>query len=221
MKLRYNTYNKRNYESHALVYSLIDPFSKVLDVGCATGYFGKQLKQKNCKTWGIEIDEKSAEIAKKNLEKVYVEDVKKISKTSLKKHFFDYVLLLDVIEHMTDSEAIFNELKKYLNKKGRIIISTPNIAHITVRIALLFGKFNYTDVGIMDRTHVHFYTRESLLKLLRKTNLKIEKMEYSADFGQIPYLGRFLRHIPKIIQYNITRLFPTLLGVQFIVEVKL
>lgn len=220
MKLRYKKYNRRGYESHFLVYSLIGPYTNVLDLGCATGYFGKQLKEKNCRVWGVEIDQNAAKIALKYLEKVYTEDIKNISKMELKKSFFDYILLLDVIEHISDSEQIIKDLKKYLTKNGKIIISTPNIAHISIRQSLLFGKFEYTETGIMDRTHVHFFTKSSLIDLINKLNYKIEKIEYSADFGQIPYIGRFLRHLPKVIQFNITNLFPTLLGVQFIVVLK-
>ncbi len=216
-KLKYITFNSRPYESHLLVLSQIAPDSRVLDIGCATGYFAKELQKKNCMVWGIEMNPIAANKARKYLEDIFINDVKDIDKLNLKKHFFDYILLLDVIEHISEIDPIIDALKKYLSKNGRLIISTPNIAHISVRLGLFKGQFNYTQTGILDRTHVHFYTRQTLLELLKKHRYGVELLDYSADFGTIPKMGRFLRHVPKIIQFYITKLFPTLLAVQYIV----
>lgn len=217
MKSRYNTFNPRKYESHALIYSFIYPNSTILDIGCATGYMAQELQKKKCKTWGIDIDENAVNKAKHYLEKGYIASIDDINTLGLKKNFFDYILLQDVLEHIVDGEAALECLKKYLKKDGKILISTPNIAHITPRLNLLCGKFDYTDTGVMDKTHVHFYTRNSLVELLKRLHIRIDDIKYSADFGQIPFFGRYLRHIPKIVQYAITSTFPTLLGVQIVV----
>lgn len=220
MKLRYNTINSRKFEAHWLVINEVKPHSNVLDIGCATGYIAKELRKKDCKVWGIEIDKGAAKIAESIIEKVYVGDIKDVASFNLQRNFFDYILLQDVIEHIVDIEPILVSLKKYIKKDGRIIISTPNIANISSRLQLVLGKFEYTETGIMDRTHVHFYTKKTLLNLLEKMKYIIEKIDYSSDFGQIPLLGRYLRHTPKVVQYKVTQMFPTLLGIQFIIVSK-
>lgn len=214
---KYTTLNTRPYEAHAIIYSIINKGTTLLDIGSATGYFAKVLKQKKCIVWGIELDSQAANKSQKYLKHVFTGNIDNLETFRLPHGFFDYILLMDIIEHITNTEGILPRLKQYLKTEGKIIISTPNIAHISIRLNLLFGNFNYTKIGILDESHVHFYTKKTLNNLLKKSNYSIEKTLYSTDFGQIPLFGRYLRYIPKKIQYVITKIFNTLFAVQFIV----
>ncbi len=217
-----NKYNLNlvNYELHSQVFNTIeknrDKSILVLDVGCATGYFAKKLQEKNCRVWGIEIDQKAAKKAAKYCEKVVVGDIDEMDSLPFNKNFFDYILILDTLEHLVDPKKALKLVIPYLKKTGKIIISVPNSAHIFIRTNLLFGKFNYEKQGLMDETHLHFFTKKTILEIVKMANLNIVDLDYSADFGQIPILGKFLKKIPKKYQYIVTCILNTLLAVQFI-----
>ncbi len=214
--MKYTRFNFRSYEAHILAFEQIEPNSFVLDLGCATGYFGRELKKKGCQVIGVESDKLAAEIAKKYYQQVIVADLEESHRIKIDGNKFDYVLLLDVLEHLRNRKLLFTVIHKWLKPQGILIISTPNIAHISVRFKLLFGDFSYTDWGILDKTHLHFFTEETLKKELMGSGWLPKIKSVSADFGQVPVFGRFLRHIPKIWQCKITQLAPTLLGVQFV-----
>lgn len=214
--LKYSEFNPIPYEVHSIVNKKIEENSKVLDIGCAAGYFAKELQKKNCKTWGVEMNREAAKVAEKYCEQVVVLDLEKEKKLPFKKGMFDYILFLDVLEHVRNSQGNLHYFSQFLKPDGKIVLSIPNIAHISMRLKLLLGNFDYEKKGIMDETHVHFYTRKTLQELIQKSGLYCTEIIYSSDFGQLPYAGRLLRKIPKVYQYLITRIIPTLLGVQFI-----
>ena len=89
---------------------------------------------------------------------------------------FDVVLLLDVLEHLRDPERILRRARRALTG-GRVIVSLPNVANVTVRLTLLFGRFEYTERGILDRTHLRFFTRRSALRMLRDAGFTVEHRE--------------------------------------------
>lgn len=215
--MKYTEFNNWPYESHRIVYDLIQPNTSIFDLGCATGYFGKELKKKNCVTVGVEQDASAATIAKKYLQNVFILDLEQPEKMVFPNNKFDYILMLDVLEHLRNRVDLLSKISRWLKPEGRLIISTPNITHISIRLKLLFGDFSYTEMGILDHTHVHFFTRKTLEEELNKSGWRVDQWFVSSDFGQIPFLGRILRRVPKYFQHLITDLSPSLLGVQWIV----
>lgn len=214
--MKYTEFNHREYESHMLVYNLIKPYSKVLDLGCATGYFAKELKKKHCDVTGIEFEKNAVKQAQKWCVHAYQGDLEHVGSLHIPAHTFHYVLLLDVLEHIQNRNALLSKIRQWLNDDGKLIISTPNIAHISIRLKLLFGDFTYTEYGILDRTHVHFFTKKTLYETLTKAGFIVENIESSSDFGQIPIIGRVFRHIPKRWQYYVTKWMEKLLAVQYV-----
>lgn len=214
--MQYNEFNARPYETHMVVTELVKPGSKVLDIGCSTGLIGRKLIEKSCKVTGIDNNKDALKIAAEYMPVINA-DLENIKITDVQDNAYDYILLLDVIEHLKDHRDILDFIKSKLDVNGRMILSTPNIAHLSVRVKLLFGVFRYTDCGILDRNHVHFFTRATVIELLKESGLEIIETRFSSDFGQIPVLGRCLRHIPKVIQYYLTKIIPGLLAVQWIV----
>jgi 2-polyprenyl-3-methyl-5-hydroxy-6-metoxy-1,4-benzoquinol methylase len=200
-----------------LVLDSIRDGSTILELGCATGYFSKELKKKDCNVTGIDIEEESIKFAKKWCDETIVGDLEKSERILLKNKKYDQILLMDVIEHIINRDQLLKSIRNWLSPNGEFILTTPNIAHVSARWNLLFGNFKYTKIGIMDETHVHFYTRASLLDELRSHGFVIKKIVASADFGQIPIFGRVLRRVPKRIQNYITSFFPTFFGVQWLV----
>jgi len=219
--MKYTRFNNRPHEIHTMVYDLIAQNSNVLDIGCASGYFAKALQRKHCKVTGIDIDREAVMKAKKYCIKAFVANLDTGDRKRIPKEKYDSILLLDVIEHMKHFDELLSVLKKNLSGEGKIVISTPNIAHLAIRLHLLTGHFDYTEYGILDREHIHFFTRKTLMNTVEKEGFSISSISPSSDFGQIPLVGGLLRHIPKTIQWRITNMFPTLLGVQWLVVVTL
>jgi glycosyltransferase involved in cell wall biosynthesis len=90
---------------------------------------------------------------------------------------FDSVLLLDVLEHVPDPQRVLAEVRRVLRPGGRLFVSLPNVANFTVRLSLLFGRFEYGDRGIMDRTHLRFFTRQSALRMMRAAGFQVVRRE--------------------------------------------
>jgi O-antigen biosynthesis protein len=220
MKYRYATFNNNEFESHKLVYNMIEPNSKVLDIGCATGYFAKELLKKNCETCGVDIDENALKIAIRYCKKVEVSNLDEVHSFPFPKKSFDCVLLLDVIEHLAHPENILAIAKLYLKDNGSVIVSVPNIAHASIRWMLSMGEFQYADTGILDSTHLHFYTKKSLGEVLKVAGYKILKFVPTNGMCKVPFLYKITDRLPTSWQYKITCLAPTLFSFQFIAQVK-
>lgn len=205
------------YSTHQFVINRIKSQKKILELGCATGYISKELIKKKNIVWGVDSDVNYLKKAGKICNKTFLFDIEKIAELKDLPHkYFDYILLMDVLEHTRNPEAILRQLKKWVKKNGEIIISLPNIANISTRLSLFSGSFSYTETGILDKTHLKFFTLQSFSELLLQNGLKLKHIEHNADLGIIPIIGRALKHIPIHIQYLITKIRPSLLCTQFI-----
>lgn len=150
---------------------------RVLEVGCGSGQTLAMLKEKNLcgQTVGIELFAEAADKAQKRVDQIYCLDIE--SKTLPETiGTFDLILLLDVLEHLLDPWTVLKKLVAgHLAPEGRVIVSLPNARHFSLVIPLLFGKFDYKERGILDKTHLRFFTRDSATKLLQGAGLLIEK----------------------------------------------
>ena len=128
---------------------------------------------------------------------------------------FDKVLLLDVLEHVADPQALLLRAKETLKPNGRLLISTPNVANLTVRLMLLFGKFEYQDRGILDRTHLRFFTRKSIRALAERCGMVVERARMTVIPLEV-VLGspRWLVRVLHGILIVATALLPGLFGYQ-------
>lgn len=151
--------------------------SNALDVGCAEGNFGKLLKEKyKCKVWGIEPDFESSKLASNNLDNVFNGTFEaSIININIK---FDLICFNDVLEHMVSPENTLSIAKNYINENGIIQCSVPNILHYHEFLNILINKdFKYEDKGIMDRTHLRWFTKKSLVRLFEECGYKVIKVE--------------------------------------------
>lgn len=148
---------------------------RVLDVGTATGAVAGALRGRGARVWGIEIDEDAAIEAAKVCEQLVIGDVEQLDlDAELDQHEFDWLLMLDVLEHLRDPLATLRRCTSMLAPGGRALISIPNIAHASVRLQLLRGHFQYTETGLLDRTHLRFFDRASMIELLVSAGLSVE-----------------------------------------------
>ena len=163
--------------SHTQVIDLVGGNKRVLDVGCATGYLARQLATRGCTVSGLEIDDLVAEKARPDLERLVVADLDQASLAELfEPASFDVVVFADVLEHLLEPDRVLEESIRLLAPEGRVVISVPNVGHGALRLALLQGRWDYTDTGLLDRTHIRFFTRASLLELVAGAGLAVEHL---------------------------------------------
>ncbi|MBU2592177.1 methyltransferase domain-containing protein [Patescibacteria group bacterium] len=195
---------------------------KILDIGCAEGKLGKYLRrQKGAVVFGVDISSKAIKEAKKSLDGAYRLDIETEALPFLQKSF-DVIICADVLEHLYDPLAVLKKLKIYLKDKGIFVLSIPNIANIKVRWRLLWGKFDYEESGIMDYSHIRFFTKKSALNLMRKAGIKALRIDYSPGFSFFFFQGRVIRFkILKTLHSLLTKLAPTLFCRQFIIIAQL
>jgi 2-polyprenyl-3-methyl-5-hydroxy-6-metoxy-1,4-benzoquinol methylase len=151
---------------------------RVLEFGCHTGFVSKVLRERNCSITGIEIDRNAAEEAKAFCEEVIIGDIEEINYDVVLKGKYDVALFGDILEHLKTPEIILKRVQNFLKEDGFIVISIPNIAHWSIRLQLLRGNFDYAESGILDKTHLRFFTKKSIVGLLEKSNYHIEQIDY-------------------------------------------
>lgn len=220
-----NRYNLEsdNFGVHQKIIKTVGKNKQVLDIGCASGYLARQMKKRNCLVTGVEVDKKSAKKAQKYCRKVIIGDIED-RKTLIKigKKEYDVILATDVLEHLENPGEVLKNLAVFMKKNSRLIISVPNIAFLTNRLLLLLGKFEYTSYGIMDLTHLRFFTKKTILKIVEKEGYKVEKLDFIANFTQLPFFMKTLHPIFgrktwwRKLEYKITSLWPEGLAIQFL-----
>jgi 2-polyprenyl-3-methyl-5-hydroxy-6-metoxy-1,4-benzoquinol methylase len=158
--------------SHYQLLDLVGGRKSVLDVGCATGFLAEALVERGCVVSGIDYDADAAEQARQYLDQLVVGDLNELD---LAEEFggrtFEVIILGDVLEHLVDPAVVLAGLVGLLAPGGSVVISVPNVAHGSVRLALLQGSWDYRELGLMDRTHIRFFTRRTLLAMLRVAGL--------------------------------------------------
>ena len=159
------------YDQRWDLFSLVPAKSKnILDVGCGKGWLGAKIKQtRPCKITGIEYTD-VGEYANLAYDKIYISDIKDVI-PDLKEESFDCVILGDVLEHLINPWDILKKLKPLVSANGVFLISIPNIQHYTVLLNLIRGKFEYQKEGILDKTHLRFFTLQSFTETLNTLGL--------------------------------------------------
>ncbi|NJR40489.1 MAG: class I SAM-dependent methyltransferase [Leptolyngbyaceae cyanobacterium CSU_1_4] len=149
----------------------------VLDVGCALGSFGQRLKaERATEVWGVEINEYAASIASKVLDRVFCEAFDET--LSLPQNKFDCIIFNDVLEHFVDPYSALLYAKKLLKKDGKIVVSIPNVRYFDNIWNLLIKKdWQYTEQGILDRTHLRFFTRKSMVRTLETLGYSVNQVQ--------------------------------------------
>jgi 2-polyprenyl-3-methyl-5-hydroxy-6-metoxy-1,4-benzoquinol methylase len=176
--------------THAFELSMIGHNKTVLEVGCATGYFTKVLVEYGCKVVGMEVDPGAAELAEQWADRVVVGNVDDPDVwDQVDDELFDVVTFGDVLEHLQDPLAALRRAMTKLKPTGFLVTSVPNVAHGDLRLSLLRGSFQYRDTGLLDRTHIRFFTLDSLRELLFEAGLVVVDTQrvivplFATEFG--------------------------------------
>jgi 2-polyprenyl-3-methyl-5-hydroxy-6-metoxy-1,4-benzoquinol methylase len=181
-----NLSNRNN--SHTLMVELVGGNKRVLDVGCATGYLARALVERGCTVSGVEFDEEAAEEARPCLERLVVGDVETMDLVEVfGDDRFEVIVFGDVLEHLRDPLPVLRGARKLLTDGGSVVASIPNVAHGSVRLALLAGRFDYQTLGLLDSTHVRFFTRTSIEELFHQAGMvPIDVRRTTAGFFDTP-----------------------------------
>ena len=180
--------------THTKVLSYVGQRRRVLELGCSTGQMTRVMQERGCRVVAIEADAEAAKRAAEHCEHMIVGDLEQLDfEVELGDRRFDVIVAADVLEHLKAPEAVLGRLRPFLAPEGYLVASVPNVTHGSVRLALLGGSFPYADTGLLDRTHLRFYNRESLTEMLGAggfspvhtdtTDLEIDRSEVPFDLG--------------------------------------
>ncbi len=206
------------YSSHYYAQQMVGKNQDVLDISCGEGFFAAEIAKQGNRVTGIDalpdVSERAA------LCDYFSVDLNQgldgvIPRLNGKR--FDRILLLDILEHLYSPEQILQQGHQLLHEDGQVIVSVPNVANFSVRLSLLFGSFNYADRGILDNTHIRWYTRKTARQLLTRAGYAIvaERMTVvpiALALGIAPtgVLFRFINWTLGVL----TRIMPGLFGYQ-------
>jgi 2-polyprenyl-3-methyl-5-hydroxy-6-metoxy-1,4-benzoquinol methylase len=162
----------------ARVSRLVGRNQRVLELGCGYGVITRQLVvAQGCEVSGVEYDPVSAERARQWLSQLVIADLEKDGWATEIPRSFDVIVAADVIEHLRDPERLLRQLHGMLDDDGYIVLSIPNVGHAGVIAELLCGRFDYKLTGILDETHLRFFTWKSLETLLNQVGFEVTHRE--------------------------------------------
>jgi 2-polyprenyl-3-methyl-5-hydroxy-6-metoxy-1,4-benzoquinol methylase len=147
--------------------------ARVLDVGAARGFLGELLRREGHTVIGIERDPEAAGLARPHYSTLYRADVEALEPIS--EAPFDVIIAGDVLEHLKDPPDVLRRLVAMLAPTGRIVATVPNVAFLLVRLGLLAGRFDYRNRGILDSTHLRFYTQRSFRAMVEGAGLRVTR----------------------------------------------
>jgi 2-polyprenyl-3-methyl-5-hydroxy-6-metoxy-1,4-benzoquinol methylase len=161
------------YSSHSVILRWLSSGQgrRLLDVGAADGLLSRRLTERGWKVTGIEADPRAAAAGAEHCERMLVADLD--AAVPALDGPFDAIVCADILEHLRDPAAALAALVTALAPGGDVVISIPNVAHLWMRLSLLAGRFDYAERGILDRTHLRFFTRRTLQSLLRGAGLRV------------------------------------------------
>lgn len=204
-------------DSPALLVGQIEPGAKVLEIGCASGSQSRVMKERGCKVTGIEIDPEAADQARAYCERVIVGNLESLDfAAALGAERFDVITIADVLEHLRQPEPVLRSVSTYLAPHGKILASIPNVVYAGLILDMAKGRFEYRPYGLLDDTHVRFFTLKSVLSLFEACGLEVfhlhrayrplERSEFIGDRTLSPEEVTFVefirRHNPECETYQ-------------------
>ena len=199
------------------IFSLVpkSPGLRVLDVGCGEGVLGRRLKNLGQRVHGVELSPAAAALAAEVLDDVIVGDAEKIG-LNFAEEFFDTIILGDVLEHFYDPWGFMARMRRLLKPQGRIIASIPNLQYFPIVLNLLCGKFEYRQHGVLDISHIRFFTAREVEKMFKGAGFRITNTP-----AVYPYRHPLTRKTAAVIDRFTLRIFSHfLIGNIFVVATK-
>ncbi len=192
----------------------------LLDIGAAGGELASVLAEDFDRLIGIDGDPARVEALARELDQGFIADLNQLTRLPSA----IAVILADVLEHLPAAGPLLELVRDSITPgTGRLFVSVPNVANVTVRLALLFGKWEYADRGILDRTHLRFYTRKTISEELTGHGFEVLKIEATTMPIRLVLQDKApsaLIHVTERILLSLTRLAPALLGYQWVITAR-
>ncbi|MBI3681458.1 MAG: methyltransferase domain-containing protein [Acidobacteria bacterium] len=206
------------YSSHSYLREWVGSRQQVLDIGCGDGFQAAELAKMGNEVTGIDLVEqpRNLEAMRQYVRADLSQGLEPLG-AELSGRRFDKILLMDILEHLPQPERILRQARELLSPKGQLIVSVPNIANLTMRLGLLLGRFNYTDRGILDRTHLRFFTRKTARRMIEQCGYRIVRETMTVMPVELK-LGLSaknpLMQVANALLHVLTRMMPGLFGYQ-------
>lgn len=171
-------------DAHSVLMRLIPRESRVLELGCASGYLSGYMEQAlGCRVTGLEADPAATAIAAQRCSEVHTVDLDAPDALDAARSSgpYDVLLAAAVLEHLKYPERLLQQARALLSPGARVIVSLPNIAYWRLRLMLLAGRFDYSDYGVMDRTHLRLYTARTGRALLEDQGYPVEALHIAGS----------------------------------------
>lgn len=197
---------------------------QILDVGCGTGGLGAELARRGNAVYGLTISEREAALARPRLAQVIVGDLETMETLPFSERFFDTAIFADVLEHLRDPKRPLELIKPHLKPGAQVIASIPNVANMVVRWNLLRGRFDYEEYGILDNTHLRFFTLRTAKALLTSCGFRVERVTFTNWNWEFPsIILTLLRRLDRDweVRERLTRTWPGLFATQFVIYATL
>lgn len=214
------TFKPDPYSSHSVVLRWLGQGQgrTLLDVGAADGLLSRRFTAQGWRVTGVECDPIAAQAGAKWCERMVVANLDR--DTLQLETLYDAIVYGDVLEHLADPLRVLSDMNRFLAPDGAVVISVPNVAHFVIRLSLLVGKFEYLDRGILDHTHLRFFTERSLRALVNDAGLAVE--QFTATPAPLYQVLPTRFHRPWLAATHrmnawLAHSLPRLLGYQFIV----
>jgi 2-polyprenyl-3-methyl-5-hydroxy-6-metoxy-1,4-benzoquinol methylase len=196
------------YDRTRILLDWVGTKKRVLEVGCSTGYISRLLVERKCDVTGVEVDPVAAERARAHCKDVFVLDLNSPSwLESLSDRRYEVVLLADVLEHLVDPWRVLREIAGLLEGGGSLVVSLPNLVYLVTRAKIALGEFNYTSTGILDHTHLRFFTLKTARDLIESSGYRITRFRAAVGGGRLNarvrlVLELFARFAPGVFAYQ-------------------
>jgi 2-polyprenyl-3-methyl-5-hydroxy-6-metoxy-1,4-benzoquinol methylase len=183
--------------------------STVIDIGCAAGSTAALIKQRfpSSRVWGIEMNRAAAQVASSKIDRVLVgkfEDFD-LEREGIAKGTLDGVLLADVLEHMYNPWDVMVKLRPYMSPTGQLVLSIPNVRNLMLMDDLSKGKWTYASSGLLDITHIRFFTLNEIVKFCNETGYRIVRTEHAID-GRLQGIWNQYQSHTTPIEVNMERI---------------
>jgi SAM-dependent methyltransferase len=218
-RLTYQSKVDDPYSSHSVILARVGDGKgkRLLDVGSAQGVLAQRFTEHGFEVTCVEGSSELAALGKDKCQEMIVADLDK--PLPLLKGQFDVIVYGDILEHLRNPMEVFTGFNRSLRAGGQVMVSVPNVAHVWVRLNLLAGRLPYADRGILDRTHLRFFTLSSFRRFLGDAGLECDRIVATPVplLLAVPkrYHGAWLRAL-QALNALVTRAWKTMFGFQFV-----
>lgn len=213
----YVAFEAAPYHGHRMLVDTVlahtQPGDAVFEGGVSSGYLARELAREGRRIDGAEIDPDAARLAQEVCDTVVVGDLQTVSLDVLRDRY-DALLFGDTLEHLPDPGELLGRLRARLRPGGVLVVSIPNVANWTMRLGLFFGRWEYKDRGLLDRTHLRFFTKRTAVRLLEDAGYRVESVVAAVPVPVVKW--------PPVVAaaHRIGNLWPSLFAYTFIITAR-